>query len=108
VEDIYKQFNLDRESVKGSQVKEHFQSMLAQPNGASRMKFEEGKIRDRIKFLKEEIETWENNIEFFARSANADKLKQEIQTKIDKTNGQLERLNKELNAIKSLSRETAN
>ncbi len=106
VEEIYKQFKLDRESVKGSQVKEHFQSMMTQPNGASRVKFEEGKIRDRMKFLKEEIETWENNIQFFARSANADKLRQEIKAKIDKTNGQLERLNKELNAIKSLTRET--
>jgi superoxide dismutase len=69
------------------------------------VKQEEIKIKEKIRFLEGEIATWENNIEFFARSKNAEKLKQEIQSKIDKSNGQIDRLKKELKEIKSLATE---
>jgi predicted transcriptional regulator len=64
-------------------------------------------VKEKIRFLKGEIETWENNIEFFARSKNADKLKQEIQSKIDKSNSQISRLLQELTTIKTLNKEKA-
>jgi hypothetical protein len=107
VEAVYKKFELSKESMRTGQAKEHYNSIMALPNGSSRVKQEELKVREKIRFLKGEIETWENNIEFFARSKNADKLKQEIQSKIDKSNSQIARLMQELNTIKALEKEKA-
>lgn len=102
---VRKKFEIRREKLQEGSAKEHYQTMLNTPNGNSRLKQEEFKIRERIKFLKGEIDTWQNNMEFFAKSKNADKLRQEIQAKIDKSLGQMDRLNKELKEIKSLSTE---
>ena len=93
--------------MRTGQAKEHYSSLMALPNGTSRVKQEEIKVKEKIRFLKGEIETWENNIEFFARSKNADKLKQEIQSKIDKSNSQISRLLQELTTIKTLNKEKA-
>jgi hypothetical protein len=107
VEAVYKKFELSKENMRTGQAKEHYSSLMALPNGTSRVKQEEIKVKEKIRFLKGEIETWENNIEFFARSKNADKLKQEIQSKIDKSNSQISRLLQELTTIKTLNKEKA-
>jgi hypothetical protein len=107
VEAIYKKFELSKDNIRTGPTKEHYSSLMALPNGSSRVKQEEIKVKEKIRFLKGEIETWENNIEFFARSKNADKLKQEIQSKIDKSNSQITRLSQELNTIRALNKEKA-
>ena len=62
-------------------------------------------MREKIKGLKTEIETWENNIEFFAKSKNAEKFRKDIEDKIAKVNSQIDSMNKELAALKAAKTE---
>jgi hypothetical protein len=102
---VNKKFDIRRERLNEGSGRTHYSNVLSAPNGGAKVKQEEIKIKEKIRFLEGEIATWENNIEFFARSKNAEKLKQEIQSKIDKSNGQIDRLKKELKEIKSLATE---
>lgn len=102
---VNKKFEIRRERLNEGSGRSHYSNVLSTPNGSAKVKQEEIKIKEKIRFLEGEIATWENNIEFFARSKNAEKLKQEIQSKIDKSNGQIVRLKQELKEIRSLAAE---
>lgn len=56
----------------------------------------EGDIRRRITAIENDIATYRNNIEFFARSKNADKLRAEIDKKIEDAQKQLDELKHQL------------
>ncbi|CCH52334.1 protein of unknown function DUF349 [Fibrisoma limi BUZ 3] len=56
----------------------------------------EGDIRRRISALENDIATYNNNIEFFARSKNADKLRADIEKKIADAQKQLDDLRHQL------------
>lgn len=60
-----------------------------------------GDIRRRISVLETDIATYKNNIEFFARSKNADKLRAEIDKKIADAQKQLDELRNQLKAAQS-------
>jgi hypothetical protein len=45
---------------------------------------------------------WKNNIDFFAASKNADKLKKDFQVKIDKANEQLQSLKDQLKMLNNI------
>ncbi len=59
----------------------------------------EGDIRRKVSQLENDIALWENNIEFFAKSKSADKVKAQFEEKIKKANDELEGLKKQLNII---------
>lgn len=102
--EVFNKFKLDRQELKSGQAKEHFKNMSALPNGENRLKDEAYKIQKKITFLKSEISTLDNNMEFFGRSAGAQKLKQSMQEKIDKTNAQIGRLQAEIKVIKNIGK----
>ncbi len=56
----------------------------------------EGDIRRKITLLENDIATYNNNIEFFARSKNADKLRAEIDRKVAAAQKQLDDLKQQL------------
>ncbi len=59
----------------------------------------EGAIRRQISNLESDINLWANNIDFFASSKNADKLKEEYQLKIDNATTQVQSLKDQLKII---------
>jgi hypothetical protein len=62
----------------------------------------EGVLRRQISNLENDINLWRNNIDFFAASKNADKLKAEFKIKIDKANIQLISFKEELKIIENI------
>ena len=99
---VFNKFKLDRQSIKAGQIKEHYENLAQLPSGKQKLSDEEFKLKKKMKFLSGEIATLENNMEFFGRSKGAQKLKDEIAGKIDKTKDQLARLKAELKVIKNL------
>jgi len=99
---VYKKHGLDKASAKAGQMEEHYKNIAELPNGKDRLDNEMRQIKKKMSFLNGEIQTWENNIEFFGRSKNAQKLKDDIQTKIDKAKSQVDKLKKELKVLKGL------
>ncbi len=65
-------------------------------DGGSVVNKREGDIRRRITAIENDIATYRNNIEFFARSKNADKLRAEIDKKIADAQVQLDDLRHQL------------
>ena len=66
-------------------------------------------ISRKIQHLESEISLWKNNIEFFARSKTADKLRAEFNAKIDAAKQELESLRnrvRKLNQAKKAKAET--
>jgi hypothetical protein len=71
--------------------------------GSERMiQKKEGALRRQITNLENDINLWRNNIDFFASSKNADKLKKDFQVKIDKANAQLKSLKEQLKVITNI------
>jgi hypothetical protein len=102
---IYKKFRQNRDSYKQAHMKEHYHQISGMPGGDKKLGDDERKIREKMNALKSEIETWENNIEFFARSKNAEKFRKDIEEKIAKVNLQIDGMKKELAAIRAAKAE---
>ncbi len=102
---IYKKFRQNRDSYKRAHLNQHYNQIASQPGGDKKLGDDERRLREKIKVLKTEIETWENNIEFFARSKNAEKFRKDIEDKIAKVNGQIAGMTNELNALRAAKTE---
>ena len=71
------------------------------PNGDDKMRHEERVINDKLRMLREDAATLKNNIEFFAKSKNADALRKQIEQKIETANHQIAKLQEELKVLRS-------
>lgn len=76
-----------------------FNKMNYGPGAEKLLQKKEGVLRRQISNLENDINLWKNNIDFFASSKNADKLKAEFKIKIEKANLQLQSLKEELKII---------
>ncbi len=101
VDAIYKKHKATTDANKSSRFKEHLEMLSAAPNSADKLKQEERAVQDKIRAIKEDCETLKNNIEFFAKSKNADALKKQIEQKIESANAQIKKLNEELSMIRA-------
>lgn len=102
---LYEKYKKDRSQLKTAQAKDHYASLKEMPQGFNKLQEEEKKLVRKINGLKTEIETWNNNIGFFAQSKNAEKLRSEIEQKIEKTNEQINKLVSELRVLRGVMKE---
>lgn len=59
----------------------------------------EGDVRRKMQQLEGDIVVWRNNIEFFARSKNSEKLRADVQSKIDNAQKQFDDLKRQLKVM---------
>ncbi|MEM7163654.1 MAG: DUF349 domain-containing protein, partial [Bacteroidota bacterium] len=71
------------------------------PNGEALLRKEKNILRDKISKLNTDIIQFENNLGFFGRSEGAEKLKREVQEKIDRNKRKVSELRKQLKMIDS-------
>ncbi len=69
------------------------------PQGQDDLRAEKTKIQDKIARLLKEVTLLENNIEFFSKSKNADKLKAEFMVRINASHVEIKDLKKQLNLL---------
>lgn len=101
VDVIYKKFKKSADESKSMRMKEHFELLSTAPNGDDKLRHEERIINDKLRMLREDAATLKNNIEFFAKSKNADALKKQIEKKIELANQQIARLQEELKVLRT-------
>lgn len=70
------------------------------PNAIKTMNKKEHGIRKQISDLENNITLWKNNLEFFAASKTADKLKDQFDAKIQKAEEEIEKLKKKLSILR--------
>ncbi|MDP2175035.1 MAG: DUF349 domain-containing protein [Bacteroidota bacterium] len=100
VDAIYKKFKQASDENKSLRMKDHFEMLSNAPNGSEKLRQEEKLISDKMRALKESVETLNNNIGFFAKSKKADELKQQIEQKINVINAQVSKLQEELKVLR--------
>ena len=71
------------------------------PDAASRIQQKEQAIRRDISNLENDIRTLKTNIEFFGRSKNAEKLREEYQARIDEADNRIQILQRQLYAFRN-------
>lgn len=103
IDKIYKKLNRNPEEMSEARLKEHYEEISKMPDFKYKLTNEERRVKERIKFLKTDIETLENNIGFFksGNSKGSNPLVKQIEDKIAKANGQLSRLERELKVIRT-------
>ncbi len=75
--------------------------LKASPDSQQQLYKKEQALRREINELENDISTLTTNLEFFARSKNADQLRGEYQGRIDEAQGRIEGLKKQLRVIRS-------
>lgn len=73
------------------------------PNGGQKLFQKEQAVRKKITKVENDIATLRNNLEFFGRSKNADKYKEEFQVKIKEADEELKQLKQQLKLLRTVS-----
>ncbi len=103
---LYKKLKRNPEEMSEARLKEHYEELAKMPDANMKLKNEERRVREKIKFLRGDIETLENNIGFFRQGntkGSSNPFVKQIEEKINKASGQLARLERELKVIRSLA-----
>ena len=79
--------------------------MKGGPNANRKIHRKEDSIRRQIRQLEDDISLWKNNLEFFARSATAEKLKAEFDQKIEKAGEDIKKLKAQLKVIRQAAKD---
>ena len=99
---LNKQFDklkLDDEDKNILRFRGRVESLRSNPRTARKIKSEREKFLNKIKQLEGDIVLWENNIGFFAKSANADTMIREVEEKIAEARRTIKTLEEKINLI---------
>lgn len=98
----YEEIGLDQEAIEKllylAKIKELGEAKTKVDSKA--IEREERQLRDKIGKLKATIIQYENNLGFFANSKGANKLKEEVEAKIEHSKEQIERVKQQLKLLK--------
>lgn len=70
------------------------------PDANRKLNRKENTVKRRLSVLEDNISLWQNNLQFFANSKNADKLKSDFEQKIKKAKEDIANLRKELKILR--------
>lgn len=83
-------------------LKTQLSELKNDPFADKKIQQKEQNIRKKISKVENDISLWKNNLEFFARSKNADSLRDEVNQKIKTAEEELVELKKQLKLIRSM------
>lgn len=92
--------NEDRERLK---MEVQLSGLRNEPHGERKIHFKEQAIKTQIHKAENDIAILQNNMEFFGRSKNAEKMKNEFSEKLEAAAGHLKDLKKQLKLLKTVS-----
>ena len=102
LEEYLKKSGLTEDEQEKWRITAKFSNLKSKPNSNSRLNSKENNLRKQISQLESDISLWKNNLEFFASSKTAEKLKHDFEQKIVKAEDQLNHLKDELKIIKQM------
>jgi hypothetical protein len=86
----------DREKLR---LQSQLSRIKSTPDSDRKLRQKENNIRRQMGKIENDISLWQNNLEFFASSKNADKLKDEFLSKISEAQQELDRLREQLRIV---------
>ena len=94
-----KNSELSAEEAQSFHFKTQAKAIENNPKMAGDFKQSENKLKRKITDLENEINLWQNNIEFFAKSKTADKLREEFNEKIAKAKAEIAAIESQLKLL---------
>jgi hypothetical protein len=92
---------ISKEEKQRIKVENQVSDILHSPNAEQKLYRKEQTLRKQISSIENDIALWKNNMEFFAESKKANKLKDEFQSKIDAAIEELKQLKQQLRIIRT-------
>ncbi len=102
---VFNKFKQANKELKDLKEKSHFEALVNAPNGIQKLKREERIVIERIKGLKGDIDTWENNIGFFSKSKGSNPMIEQATEKIAITRRHIAKLEEKLKLIRSFMKQ---
>jgi hypothetical protein len=98
--------NLDGTALEKEKMKFGFQMKIYgdSPEASRKSRDREQTLRKRITHIEDDIALWKNNLEFFAKSKTADRLRAEFGAKISEATKELDSLKGELKSLQQVSK----
>ena len=93
--------------IRGDRDKQNFELLATSPNGAAKLQREEKILQERIRGIKKDMETWDNNLGFFKSGNSKNPLAEQIQDKIEIAKNHVAGLEEKLKALKALRNKPA-
>ena len=93
---LEKSGGLDKKDIEKIRLENIVEKLKHSPNANKKLNQKEHGLRKQISKIENDMTLWKNNIEFFANTKNAEKLKSDFRKKIDSAGAELERLKQEL------------
>jgi hypothetical protein len=93
---------LSEEQLQKVKIMAQITKIMSGPNSDRKLNQKENSIRKKIGDIQNDITTWKTNMEFFASSKTADKLKVEFEEKIEKAEKEIELLKQQLRIVRSV------
>lgn len=92
--------NLNDDEVEELKINLQLSQIKSGPDADRKLNRKENTIKRRLSVLEDNVSLWQNNLQFFANSKNADKLKLDFEQKIEKAKEDIVNLRKELKIIR--------
>lgn len=101
---LFAKYKKNREEMKSSQWESYYSDIISSPNGFSRLKDEEYKLKKKMRALQDEITTSEQNMSLFTLSKSANNLLKDFDKRLEKNKELVERLKQEIKVIATVKR----
>lgn len=92
--------DLSEDEIDELRINLQLSQIKSGPDANRKLNRKENTIKRRLSVLEDNVSLWQNNLQFFANSKNADKLKSDFEQKIEKAKEDIVNLKKELKIIR--------
>jgi len=100
-DEVYKKFKKNKDEMRGARMRDHYNELGSHPQAEQKLKDELRRVGGKIRFLRDELKTIENNIAFFSNSKGSEKLLKPFLDKIANTTALIKKLEEEKKYISS-------
>lgn len=104
---VFAKFKQASSAMRDMKDRSHFEAILNSPNGDQKLKREEKFLMDKIRGLKSDIDTWDNNLGFFAKSKGDNPMTDQIKEKIAGAQKQIKQLEEKVKLIRQIGKEAS-
>ena len=94
--------DLDKQEKQDVRFNLQFSKLKNSPNADRKLGNKEMFIRKQISKLEDDLSVWKNNLDFFAASKQADKLKAEFGKKIEQADAEVNKLKQQLRILREM------
>ncbi len=101
IDNVFNSLRLNENEKRKFQFKEKLENIKNAPDAREKMSDEKRHVMNKITQLNSDVQLWENNLGFFAKSKNADEIKKEFEQKINKAKEEISKLKEQLQVIKT-------